>query len=61
MSRYQILRSIGCDPFAAGAIAFMNWVIGTPPNEIRFMHVTMEIEQPAHAAEISREQGEGGR
>ena len=49
MSRYQALRSIGCGPFTAGVIAFMNWLTGVPPREIRFMHITMEIDDTKDA------------
>lgn len=59
MSRYAALRAIGCDPFAAGVIAFMNWVAGQPSNEIRFMHIIMEIE-PDQDASISSSGERGG-
>lgn len=46
MSRYQILRrSLGCDPLTAGVIALLNWAQGVPANELRFMHLTIEIEE----------------
>lgn len=44
MTRYRALRAIGCDPLAAGVIAFVNWLRAVPRHEIRFMHVTMEID-----------------
>jgi hypothetical protein len=44
MSRYQALRRIGCDPLTAGFIAAMNWAMGQPKGQIRFMHITMEYD-----------------
>ncbi len=44
MTRYRALRAIGCGPFTSGVIAFMNWLMGVPVGEIRFMHITMEID-----------------
>lgn len=44
MTRYQALRRIGCDPVGSACIAFMNWVMGYPANEIRFIGVTAEFD-----------------
>ena len=46
MSRYQALRSIGCDPLSAGFIAFLNWMRGYPVNHIQFLNVVIEIPAP---------------
>lgn len=43
MSRYQVLRRLGCDPLAAGFIAFLNWMRGYPANEIHFTHIVIEV------------------
>ncbi len=59
MTRYAALRAIGCDPFSAGVIAFMNWVAGQPANEIRFMHIIMEIEPDQDAPISSSGEREG--
>lgn len=42
--RYRALRAIGCDPIVAGLIALLNWLRGYPDNEVRFMHMSIEIE-----------------
>ena len=34
MTRYQVLRRIGCDPLTAGGVAFMNWLWGQPEGVI---------------------------
>lgn len=44
MRRYRFLRSHGCDWFTAGFIALLNWANERPENEIRFMHMTIEME-----------------
>jgi hypothetical protein len=44
MSCYEALRKIGCDPLTAAVIAALNWVMGQPTGQIRFMHITMEYE-----------------
>ena len=44
MTRYQVLRRIGCGPITAGGIAFMNWLIGYPPNLIGFMTIVIEFD-----------------
>jgi hypothetical protein len=43
MSRYKALRRIGCGPFSAGVIAFLNWMRGYPPNRIVFLTLDIEI------------------
>ena len=30
MTRYQVLRRLGCGPLTAGGVAFMNWLWGQP-------------------------------
>lgn len=45
MSRYQALRSIGCDPVAAGWVAFLNWLFGVPSGLVKFMTFEMEYEE----------------
>ena len=46
MTRYQVLRKVlRCDPLTAGFIAFMNWAMGVPANEIRVMTLVIEIDQ----------------
>lgn len=49
MTRYGALRKMGCDPLTAGIIAGMNWIFGVPKNEIRVMHIVIEIEGASHA------------
>lgn len=44
MNRYRTLRRIGCGPVTAFVVAFMNWARGYPANEIRFMHMTLEVD-----------------
>lgn len=44
MKRYRALRHLGVGPFAAATIAFMNWAMGHPPNEIHFAHIVIEFE-----------------
>ena len=44
MTRYQVLRRIGCDPITAGCIAFLNWLGGAPAGLIGFMTVTIEYD-----------------
>lgn len=46
MSRYRALRGIGCDPLTAAFISGMNRLVGAPPGETRFMHITIEHEDP---------------
>lgn len=36
---------MGCDPLTTGVIAGMNRLMGVPQDRIRFMHITIEIEQ----------------
>lgn len=45
MTRYQALRRIGLDPFAAAFVAFFNWLFGAPSNEIHFMHMIIEFDE----------------
>lgn len=45
MSRYRFLRAYGCDPVCAGFIALLNWARGYPPNEIRFLGTTIEMQE----------------
>lgn len=57
MTRYQVLRHVGCDPISAGFIAFLNWLRGVPPDIVRFG--TVEIELPAAGVMgTSNDQGE---
>lgn len=49
MTRYQALRRIGCGPISAGLVAFLNFMVDAPPNEIRFMHVTIEFDPKEQA------------
>ena len=42
MTRYQVLRKIGCDPIAASFVAVMNWLYNVQPGLVKFM--TFEIE-----------------
>lgn len=58
MSRYRTLRTVGCGPFAAAAIVFVNWLTAVPPNEIRFMHMTIEIDDVRAAAAIDAQRRE---
>jgi hypothetical protein len=51
MTRYQALRSLGCGPFAAGFIAFCNWLAGYPPNLIVFLTVQIDIGDVQGATE----------
>ena len=44
MTRYQVLRRIGCDPLTAGGVAFMNWLWGQPQGVIAFMTVVIEYD-----------------
>lgn len=48
MTRYSVLRKMGCDPLTAGIIAGMNWLLGVPKNEIRVMRIVIEIEGTSH-------------
>lgn len=42
MTRYQVLRKLGCDIVTASTIAFFNKVRGVPPGLIVFMHIKIE-------------------
>ena len=42
MTRYRVLRKIGCDPIAASFVAVMNWLCNVPQGLVKFM--TFEIE-----------------
>jgi hypothetical protein len=44
MTRYQVLRRIGCDPLTASGVAFMNWLWGQPQGVISFMTVVIEYD-----------------
>lgn len=44
MTRYQVLRRIGCDPVASAFIAFMNWLMDYPDGVICFMSLLIEYE-----------------
>ena len=44
VTRYQVLRRIGCDPLTAGGVAFMNWLWGQPEGVIAFMTVVIEYD-----------------
>lgn len=44
MTRYQVLRRMGCGPFTSGSIAFFNWLRGYPPGVIAFMTVVIEFD-----------------
>ena len=44
MTRYQVLRRIGCDPITAGVIAFMNWLWGYPDGIICFTTAVIEYD-----------------
>lgn len=42
--RYRALRKIGCGWFTSFVIAALNDVMNVPPNEVRFMHIIIELE-----------------
>ena len=44
MTRYQVLRNLGCDWFTAGGITFMNYMLNYPEGVIGFMHVIIEYD-----------------
>ena len=44
MRRYRALRTLGCGWFTSGFIAWLNFLFKVPENEIRFMHVIIEME-----------------
>lgn len=44
MKRYRVLRRIGLDPLASAFVAALNWVMGAPQNEVRFMTVIIEFD-----------------
>ena len=41
MTRYQVLRNLGCDWFTAG---FMNYMLNYPEGVIGFMNVVIEYD-----------------
>lgn len=51
MTRYQVLRCMGCDPLTAGTIAFFNWLRGAPDGLIFFMHMVIEYNEETHHAQ----------
>ncbi len=54
MTRYHALRLLGCGWFTARIVASLNWLLGVPSNEVRFMNVVIEINgwgSPMSAAE----------
>ena len=44
MTRYQVLRKLGCDWFTAGGIAFMHYMLNYPEVTIGFMNVIIEYD-----------------
>ncbi len=44
MTRYQVLKRMGCDTLTAATISALNWVWGAPQGEIYFMHIVIEYE-----------------
>lgn len=44
MTRYQVLRRLGCDTIAAAAIALLNWAFNVPLGQIKFLTVTIHYE-----------------
>ncbi|CUJ58875.1 Uncharacterised protein [Achromobacter xylosoxidans] len=57
MSRYRALRLMGCGWFTAGFIAAINEAFGVPKNEVRFMNVVIEIDDPTQAGQGERDAG----
>ena len=44
MTRYQVLRHMKCEWLSAASVAFFNWLLKAPANEIRFMTVVIEFD-----------------
>lgn len=44
MTRYQVLRSLGCDPLSAGIVASINWLFGVREGVVGFMNVVIEYD-----------------
>lgn len=42
MTRYQVLRSVGCEPLTAAIIALANWVYGAPAGLVVCLNVQIE-------------------
>ncbi|MFY2819683.1 hypothetical protein ACOTI2_08165 [Achromobacter xylosoxidans] len=55
MTRYRALRLMGCGWFTAGFIAALNEAFGVPKNEVRFMNVVVEIDDPTQAEQGERD------
>lgn len=55
MTRYRALRLMGCGWFTAGFIAALNEAFGVPKNEVRFMNVVVEIDDPTQAGQGERD------
>ena len=58
MTRYQVLRAIGCDWFSAKVISALNTLVGAPPNYVGFMHIDIwfdpeEEYDPAERYELT--------
>lgn len=45
MNRYRALRAMRCDPVTAAIFAVLNWLFRVPRNQIRVMHITIELDQ----------------
>lgn len=44
MTRYRVLRNIGCDPLAAALISFLNAALNVPPGLVGFMNIVIEYD-----------------
>lgn len=44
MRRYRFLRAMGADWLTAAFVAFLNAVVPVPSNEIRFLTVTIVMD-----------------
>lgn len=44
MTRYKVLRRIGCDPVTAGLLAFTNYVMGVPAGIVGTMLCVIEFD-----------------
>lgn len=44
LTRYRVLRKLGCGPVTAGLVAFINFVMGVPEGVVGIMHCVIEFD-----------------
>lgn len=44
LTRYKVLRKIGCDPLTARLLSFANYVMGVPDGIVGTMYFVIEFD-----------------